>query len=878
MANLISKILGTGSDRELRAYQSRLEEVEAFAAGFAAAADEELQTASAKLRGRALAGDSLEDLLPEAFALVREASERILGLRHYDVQLLGAMALHAGSVAEMATGEGKTLAAVPAAYLNALAGGPVHVVTVNDYLARRDATEMGPLYEFLGLSVGLIQAESKPEERRAAYACDVTYGTNAQMGFDYLKDNMAKDPSERVQRGHGFAVVDEADSSLIDEARTPLVISGLGEAAAAEYERLVNVVEALDPEGDVVVDAERKVAWATEAGLDKVEEMLDEEIYADATGRLANHLRQALRARFCYRRDVDYVVKDGQVKIVDAFTGRILEGRRYSEGLHQAIEAREGVQVRRESLTMASTTLQNYFRLYKKLSGMTGTALTEDSELKRTYGLKVVAIPTNAPVIRKDHPDYVYRTAEAKMRAIADEVERRHAKGQPVLVGTDSVKSSETLSKMLEERGILHSVLNAKNHEAEARIVAQAGREGAVTISTNMAGRGTDILLGGNRRMLKEDHLESLVRWNNGETFDWMDRSAHRYADSIVEREGYSTRVLGGLFVIGAARFEARRVDDQLRGRAGRQGDPGETRFYLSLEDDLLVAFGGDRLKAVSDMMERRGLGDDSPIEDVAVSKVITAAQREMEAAHFSQRKFLLDFDDVMNRQRLAIYKERNAVLEGEKDVEALLREVARDSAFDAVALCCPAGDPSDDWNLAALEGWWFSMTGTSPFELPGSDGGAFSIRDVEHGEDPDALAAVLADALEHALSAKREALGDDAFESVARRSLLEVLDRRWVLHQQDMDRLRQGIMLRAVGRREPLLEFKEESYGAFGELVASVYEDWLSVLLHLAPAPAADEEPAATISFGAPAEVTAARGEAESATDFSPITDNPLG
>ncbi|MBQ9954627.1 MAG: preprotein translocase subunit SecA, partial [Eggerthellaceae bacterium] len=404
-------------------------------------------------------------------------------------------------------------------------------------------------------------------------------------------------------------------------------------------------------------------------------------------------------------------------------------------------------------------------------------------------------------------------------------------------------------------------------------------REGAVTISTNMAGRGTDILLGGNRRMLKEDHLASLVRWNNGETFDWMEESAEDHARYVTDREGYSTRVLGGLFVIGAARFEARRIDNQLRGRAGRQGDPGETRFYLSLEDELLVAFGGDRLKAVSDMMEKRGLGDDAPIEDVAVSKVITAAQKEMESAHFNQRKFLLDFDDVMNRQRLSIYKERNAILEGEKDVTALLREVARDNAYSAVALCCPASDPSDDWNMRALEGWWFSMAGTSPLELPGPGGEPFSIRDVEHGEDPDALAAELADALERALAAKRDALGEDAFEGIARRSLLEVLDRKWVLHQQDMDRLRQGIMLRAVGRREPLLEFKEESYGAFGELVASVYEDWLGILLHLAtPKADADEKPAAAISFGAPAEVTANQGDSETPADFSPITDNPLG
>ena len=863
MPNIISRIFSTGSDRELRNYQARLKDVEAFAGAFAAMDDEELQLASTKLRKRAKAGDPLDALLPEAFALVREASSRVLGLRHYDVQLIGAMALHDGHVAEMATGEGKTLAATAAAYLNALAGEPVHVVTVNDYLAKRDCEWMRGVYAFLGTSVGLIQAGMRQWQRKAAYAADITYGTNSELGFDYLRDNMARSTDARVQRGQGFAIVDEADSILIDGARTPLIISGRGETSIELYQRFAEIARALDPEDDVIIDGEKRIVYASERGLDKVEKLLGEEVYSDASGRLANHLRQALRARFTLKRDVDYVVKDGEVRIVDEFTGRILEGRRYSEGLHQAVEAKEGVSVLAESMTMATVTLQNFFRLYAKLSGMTGTALTEDSEFRDVYKMRVVSIPTNRPVVRKDGTDLVFRTEEAKYSAVADEVERRHAAGQPVLVGTTSVKNSMRLSGILEARGIPHNVLNALNHEAEARVVAQAGRRGAVTISTNMAGRGTDIHLGGSYDFLKTDCLGNYLVLDPSKALDWQVSSAEAEARYIVEREGYEVREEGGLCVIGTERHESRRVDNQLRGRAGRQGDPGESRFYLSLEDELLVRFGGDRLRAVSDMMEKRGLGDDAPIEDVAVAKVINAAQREVEAAHLAQRKFVLDFDDVMNRQRLAVYRERNAILDGKKDFAVLIPEIVKEATAEVVAFYCPASVPSDDWNLDPLCAWYTQMTGS----------GAEWLLTVDHGDEPETLASAIEGRLGEILEEKREGLGNEAFAAVASGSMLQMLDAKWLQHLHDMDRLRQGIMLRAVGRREPLLEFKEESYEAFGELVASVYEDWLNVLLRLNVE--TDHSAAGDESVE---EMAASQGEVEARADFSPVTDNPLG
>ena len=861
MANIISKIFGAGSDKELRVYQSRLKELESFANAFAEANDDELRMVSASLRERAAAGESLDDLLPEAFALVREASSRVLGLRHYDVQLIGAMALHGGHVAEMATGEGKTLVAVAAAYLNALSGEPVHVVTANEYLASRDAEWMGPLYRFLGTSVAVVRAGMEPEGRQAAYTCDVVYGTSSEFGFDHLRDNLVLDPAARVQRGHGFAIVDEADSILIDEARTPLVISGPAPSSGGEFLRFAAAVELLNAEEDASVDEKRRDAVATESGLAKVEEELGIRIYDDPSGLPANHLRQALRARFVFKRDVDYIVDGGEVKIVDEFTGRVMEGRRYSDGLHQAIEAKEGITPRRESRTVATTTLQNYFRLYRKLSGMTGTAMTDDRELLDVYKMRVVAVPTNRPVIREDADDLVYRTAEAKYAAVADEVARCHEAGQPVLVGTTSVENSMRVSALLSERGIPHEVLNAVEHEREAAIVAQAGRVGAVTVATNMAGRGTDIHLGGNEAFLVRAYLRELGTTEEYAQ-DWQLNAARARARNVVENEGYAVRLFGGLRVIGTERHEARRIDNQLRGRAGRQGDPGSSQFFLSLEDDLLRLFGDEKMDKVAQMMLDRGIPDDEPLQDRLVTRAINEAQKQVESMHFAMRKNLLDYDEVIGRQRAAVYTERTAVLEG-KDVTALAPEYARDLAAAVVASSCPAGLPSDDWDYGAVDAWTASMAGAG-----------FESSSVEHDEDPSAVEDAVVDFLMDRFKAKRELLGEEAFAALCREVMLRTMDERWVGHLADMDRLKGGINLRAVGRREPLLEFKEESYDAFGEMVSGVYEGFLQTVLRmevrLEGAPAAQ----------APAfEVSAAKGEASApAADFSPITDNPLG
>ena len=576
----------------LDVYKRQVQSIGDLEEGFKSKSDAELKSFTAVLQERIANGEALDKMLPEAFALVREASWRTLGMRHFDVQLIGAMALNDGCIAEMKTGEGKTLVATAAAFLNALTGENVHVVTVNDYLAKRDSEWMGQLYHFLGLEVGLLQNGMQPWERKPSYAAHITYGTNSEFGFDYLRDNMVSSPAERVQRGQHFSIVDEVDSILIDEARTPLIISGLGGAAADLYNAFAEVMPRLSREDDIVLDEAKRTVYASEKGLDKIEEMLGMEIYADASGKLANHLKQALRAEFLFKRDVEYVVIDGELKIVDEFTGRIMEGRRYSEGLHQALEAKEHVKIQAENQTLATVTLQNYFRLYEKLSGMTGTALTEDSEFRHIYKLPVVPIPTNKPVIRQDKEDLIFRTVDAKYKAVADEVERRHAKGQPVLIGTSTIEASERLSRLLDKRGVKHETLNAKNPEREARIVEQAGRLGAVTIATNMAGRGTDILLGGNRDALVRD---ALVRYENSHMTDEEKlHTAEAEADYITSREGYAVRQFGGLCVIGTDRHESRRIDNQLRGRAGRQGDPGESQFYLSLEDNLLKRFGQD--------------------------------------------------------------------------------------------------------------------------------------------------------------------------------------------------------------------------------------------------------------------------------------------
>ena len=823
MPNPISKLLSFGDGKRLRQYRRIVDKVNSLEEGLSALTEAELRAVADRLRERAADGEPNESLLPESFALMREASKRTVGLRHYDVQLIGGMALNDGCVAEMKTGEGKTLVSTAAGFLNALSGEPVHVVTVNDYLARRDAEWVGRIYGLLGMKVGLIQNGMEPYERRPSYDAAVTYGTNSEFGFDYLRDNMVSSPRDRVQRGHAFGIVDEADSVLIDEARTPLIISGLSGAPSDICNSFAEIAARLNPEMDVVLDEKRRTVYETEAGLAKIEKLFGSEVYADLSGATANRLRQALKAQFLFKLDHDYVVDGGEVKIVDAFTGRIMEGRRYSEGLHQAIEAKEHVQIKPETHTIATVTLQNYFRLYKKLSGMTGTALTADSELSGIYHMPVVPIPTNKPVIREDKGDLIFRTADAKFAAVADEVERRHAKGQPVLVGTASVKASERLSGMLAERGIEHQVLNAKEHEREAAIVAEAGRLGAVTVATNMAGRGTDILLGGNYEMLRQAALKKFGVKDEESAAEWQLHSADAEARYITDREGYAVRVLGGLCVIGTERHEARRIDNQLRGRAGRQGDPGESRFYLSLEDDLLRLFGKERIHKVSEMMVQKGIPDDSPLEDPLVSKVITAAQQQVESMHFASRKNVLEYDDVMDLQRKAIYGERNAILDG-KDVCKGMGEFVESLVDTLLEENCPAEIPSDDWDLGTVDAWVESMTGEEGYDACA----------IECDQDPDVLADDIRRHLMEALGRKREAVGDPLFKELCTQIVLRMIDTHWVAHLTDMEGLKAGIGLRAYGHRDPLVEYKEEAYQAFSRLVDSIYEDSLRAILRL--------------------------------------------
>ena len=823
MPNPISKLLSFGDGKRLRQYRRIVDKINSLEEGLSALTEAELRAVADRLRERAADGEPNESLLPESFALMREASKRTVGLRHYDVQLIGGMALNDGCVAEMKTGEGKTLVSTAAGFLNALSGEPVHVVTVNDYLAKRDAEWVGRIYGLLGMDVGLIQNGMESYERRPSYGAAVTYGTNSEFGFDYLRDNMVSSPRERVQRGHAFAVVDEADSVLIDEARTPLIISGLSGAPSEICNSFAEIAARLNPETDVVLDEKRRTVYETEAGLAKIEKLFGSEVYADLSGATANRLRQALKAQFLFKLDHDYVVDGGEVKIVDGFTGRIMEGRRYSEGLHQAIEAKEHVRIKPETHTIATVTLQNYFRLYKKLSGMTGTALTADSELSGIYHMPVVPIPTNKPVIREDKGDLIFRTADAKFAAVADEVERRHAKGQPVLVGTASVKASERLSEKLTERGIGHQVLNAKEHEREAAIVAEAGRLGAVTVATNMAGRGTDILLGGNYEMLRQAALKKFGVEDEGSAAEWQLHSADAEARYITDREGYAVRVLGGLCVIGTERHEARRIDNQLRGRAGRQGDPGESRFYLSLEDDLLRLFGKERIHKVSEMMVQKGIPDDSPLEDPLVSKVITTAQQQVESMHFASRKNVLEYDDVMDLQRKAIYGERNAILDGE-DVCKGMGEFVESLVDTLLEENCPAEIPSDDWDFETINAWVESMTGEEGYDASA----------IECDQDPDVLAEDVRNHLMGVFGEKREAVGDPLFKELCTQIVLRMMDTHWVAHLTDMEGLKAGIGLRAYGHRDPLVEYKEEAYQAFSRLVGSIYEDSLRAILRL--------------------------------------------
>ncbi|MDZ4179951.1 MAG: preprotein translocase subunit SecA [Coriobacteriia bacterium] len=867
MANFLAKLLTLGEGKQLRQYESRVFAINDLEPSIKPLSDEALVAKTAEFRERYAAGESLDDLLPEAFAVCREAAWRSLGMRHFDVQLIGGMVLHSGTIAEMKTGEGKTLVATLAVYLNAIAGKGVHVVTVNDYLAKRDSEWMGQVYRFLGLEVGLIQSQMEPALRKPAYAADVTYGTNAEFGFDYLRDNMVVVPANRVQRGHPFAIVDEVDSILIDEARTPLIISGAGTKSAEAYKSFAEVVPRLQPEIDFELDEAKRTVAPTESGIAKVEQWLGiEDLYSDPSGKMVNHLQQALKAQFLFKNDVDYVVKDGEVMIVDGFTGRLMYGRRYSEGLHQAIEAKEKQHVREENQTLATITLQNYFRMYEKLAGMTGTAVTEDAEFREIYKLPVMAIPTHRDMVRDDRNDLIYRSAEAKFRAASEEIAALHADGQPVLVGTISIENSELLSRLLDKRGIKHSVLNAKFHEQEAAIVAQAGRLGAVTIATNMAGRGTDIVLGGNPDYLVDDLLRG--RGIVPEDATEAEReAAQSEAKAICAAEHIKVVEAGGLAVLGTERHESRRIDNQLRGRSGRQGDPGLSQFYLSLEDDLMRLFGGDRMDRISGLMERTQIPDDMPIQAGLVSKAIESAQRQVEAMNFAARKHVLEYDDVMNKQREVIYAERNRILGG-KDIHGRVTQMLTETVTEMVLAYCPERSYAEEWDWDGLSIWYRDLTGI--------DGAVDSRR--SSIENPHELADELVEAALARFVEREAEFGAEQLRDLERQVMLRVIDTRWMEHLLEMDYLKDGIGLRAMGQRDPLVEYKGEAYEMFRGLVAQINEDFLRTLMHIQVVreePLA-EMPVRDMSYSAPSEQTIFKGAIQAAAAAGPAGPSP--
>ena len=843
---LITKLFGTYSERELKSIYPIVDKIEAMADEYRALTDEELRAKTPEFKARLANGETLDDILPEAFAAVREAAGRVLGLYPYRVQLIGGIVLHQGRIAEMKTGEGKTLVATLPAYLNALTGNGVHIVTVNDYLAKRDSEWMGKVHRFLGLSVGLIVHDLTSDERRAAYAADITYGTNNEMGFDYLRDNMALFSSELVQRGHAFAIVDEVDSILIDEARTPLIISGIGQKSTEMYSRTEALVarfrkkviaetdekeeEDVNVDADYIVDEKAKTATLTARGIAKAEQYFEIENLSDPeNSTIAHHINQAIKAHGTMKRDIDYVVKDGEVVIVDEFTGRLMFGRRYSEGLHQAIEAKEHVTVARESKTLATITFQNYFRLYKKLSGMTGTALTEEEEFGTIYNLDIIEIPTNRPIARIDDPDVVYKTEAAKYRAVIAQVKECHAKGQPVLVGTVSIEKNEHLSYLLSREGIKHNLLNAKNHEKEAEIVAQAGKLGAVTVATNMAGRGTDIMLGGNAEYMAKNDLrkaglsDELIAEATGyaetddqEILDARALFAEALARHKAEIAGEADRVreAGGLFIIGTERHDSRRIDNQLRGRAGRQGDPGETRFYLSLEDDLLRLFGGER---ITNLMDRMNLDEDTPIENKMLSKSIKNAQTSVESRNFQSRKATLEYDDVMNKQREIIYGQRKQVLDG-RNLKDTIFGMIRSGISNQVTLHSGEHGKLDEDGvreiLGSLEGMYFprGMVTETPAELAAM------------GEDE--LTELFFNAAVTTYERKEEAVTSPIMRELERVVLLRVVDEYWMDHIDAMQELRQGIRLRAYAQVNPIDAYKKESLEMFEEMISAIQDE----------------------------------------------------
>jgi len=899
---ILAKIFGTKNERELKRLRPLVVAINELEPAMRQLSDAQLAAKTAEFRERLARGATLDELLVDAFAVVREAARRTLNMRHFDVQLIGGMVLHQGKIAEMKTGEGKTLVATLPAYLNALEGKGVHIVTVNDYLAKRDAEWMGQIYKFLGLSVGVIVHDLDDDERRQAYACDVTYGTNNEFGFDYLRDNMKFRLQDCVQRGHHYAIVDEVDSILIDEARTPLIISGPSEESTDKYYKINRIIPKLvrgevikgkEPgetytTGDYTVDEKQRTVALTEEGVAKVEKLLGVgNLYDPANIEINHHVQQALRAHVLYHRDKDYVVKDGQVIIVDEFTGRLMPGRRWSDGLHQAIEAKEGVKIERENQTLATVTFQNYFRMYKKLAGMTGTAETEAAEFEKIYKLEVVVIPTNRPLIRTEHPDIVYRTEEEKFRNAAKEIKACYERGQPVLVGTISVEKSEKLSALLKRMGVKHEVLNAKHHEREAYIVAQAGRKGAVTVSTNMAGRGTDILLGGNPEFmakeacLKDRLAEPLPRGQEAYVSDqhyyyfqhqgqfyrvprarWDEVFARYKAQT--DREHDEVVALGGLHIVGTERHEARRIDNQLRGRAGRQGDPGSSRFYLSLQDDLLRIFGGERIQ---NLMLRLGMEEDVPIESRLISRRIAAAQKAVEAQNFAARKHLLEYDDVMNKQRLAIYGWRRQLLEGQDQRERIL-EMIRGIVASFIDRRCPEKTHPSTWDWEGLQTDVNSQFGhrINPAELSG-------LR-------REALEQTIYEQLVRRYEQKEQLIGPDVMRQTERLIMLHVIDNQWKDHLLSMDHLKEGIGLRGYGQKDPLVEYKKESFVLFEQMWDRIEDETVRYLFFLQAAEgqrlelpfAAEEEEEPEPEEPEPVTVTRAQRQAAQASieDFT--------
>ena len=839
---VLDRILRAGEGKKVKALSAVVPEVNALEATIAALTDDALRAKTGEFKSRIERGEDLDDLLVEAFAVVREASKRVIGQRHYDVQLMGGAALHAGWVAEMRTGEGKTLVSTLPVYLNALSGKGVHLVTVNDYLARRDAVWMGQVHRWLGLTVGLVVPGSRGSaaEKRADYGCDITYGTNNEFGFDYLRDNMAATVADKVQRGHHYAIVDEVDSILIDEARTPLIISGRIADAASLYYKFASIVRTMVRGVDFDVEEDKRIVVPTEVGINKVEQQLGiENLYDEVQRNLVHQLQVALKAAVLYQRDRDYIVQDGEVKIVDEFTGRILEGRRWSEGIHQAVEAKEGVKIKEENQTLATITLQNYFRMYGKLAGMTGTAQTEAAELMNTYGLNVVPIPTNRPMVRDDESDLIFKTEEAKFKAVIDDIAERHQHGQPVLVGTVSVEKSELLSRKLQQRGIKHEVLNAKQHTKEAAIVAQAGRLGSVTVATNMAGRGVDILLGGNpegmarNQVLKEGHhpdtlvdefalpvaLEEMP-------IDYITarRKAHERLGELVreygkvcEEEGKKVREVGGLHVLGTERHESRRIDNQLRGRAGRQGDPGSSRFYLSLDDELMRLFATGALSWVMG----RALPDDEAIEAKMVTKAIERAQNTVEQRNAEIRKNVLKYDEVMNEQRKIIYQRRDQILSG-SDLKAAAMEYLAEAVDSLIETHC-VSEADDEWDISGLitelgSFWPHAVTA----EQLSASGTTDEIYDV-----------VMADASAY-YERREQELGQATMREIERQVMLRIIDQRWREHLEEMDYLQEGINLRALGQKDPLTEWQREGFEMFGALMKGIAQDFVKYVMRV--------------------------------------------